>query len=241
LDPGITIGVEPEIQTVLSGGTAVFTITITNTGNVELADIHIDALEAPECEDAFNQLGVGALAVGESVDYSCSRLYLSPQPSENEVLFVVTAVDTESNLVSAEAQVIIEIVAPIQQVLLPAVSNGYVAGEPNNHICQAQPIVTNLDTYFLPDDQNDWYHFALGGPGNVIITLSDFIPQEGQLIAYRGSCTAPIFLKNNGNFEALKVLELGIQPAENYVIWVITDGNFSTARPYKLHVAVTVP
>jgi hypothetical protein len=91
----------------------------------------------------------------------------------------------------------------------------------------------------LPDDPDDWYRFNLTQPGNLTVTLSDFTPVDGQIVLYRGRCAAPILLKNNGNSETVKVVELGLQPAGYYLIWIITDRNFSSTRPYKLHIKVT--
>jgi hypothetical protein len=239
--PRIALRIEPGSQTVPDGSTAIFAVTITNTGNVELSRLAVDAPQAPACENAFTQLAVNSLVVGQSVDFACSRLFLTAQaPAYHEVVMAVTAVDDQDNPVSAEDDTQVQIVArPVERLLLPVINDGYVAGEPNNHICQAQPLALNLDTFFLPDDPDDWYRFNLTQPGNLTVTLSDFTPVDGQIVLYRGRCAAPMLLKNNGNSETVKVVELGLQPAGYYLIWVITDRNFSNTRPYKLHIQVT--
>jgi hypothetical protein len=99
----------------------------------------------------------------------------------------------------------------------------------------------NTDTFFLPDDHNDFYRFTLAEEANVIVTLSNFVPREGQLILHSGSCTSLTFLKNDGSSNMNKVVDLGLQPAGQYIIWVLTDGNFSATQPYRLRVSVTGP
>lgn len=130
-----------------------------------------------------------------------------------------------------------------RRVLLPVVTHGYVAGEPNNSPCAAQPILINTNTFFLPDDQHDWYRFTLTEESHVVVTLNNFVPRKGQLILYSdsGTCSAPNFLQNNGDDEANKVVDLGVRPAGDYLIWVLTDVNFNNVQPYTLRVNVTAP
>ncbi|MDN4471957.1 DUF7507 domain-containing protein [Demequina zhanjiangensis] len=71
--PGITVDKSPDGQTVTDGGDVVFDITVTNTGDVDLEDVTVTDPEAPSCDRTL-----GALAVGESITYSCA---LSPAPA----------------------------------------------------------------------------------------------------------------------------------------------------------------
>src|SRR5262249_30523900 len=57
----------PKTQTVASGGTATFTITVTNTGGVELTNVTVTDPMAPDCNRSL-----GTLAVGASTSYTCT-------------------------------------------------------------------------------------------------------------------------------------------------------------------------
>ena len=65
--PAIDIQKTPDSQQILSGGTADFTITVENTGDVALTNVAVTDALAPACDNT-----VGALAVGEVVTYTCS-------------------------------------------------------------------------------------------------------------------------------------------------------------------------
>jgi len=66
--PAIAIAKDPDTQAVLSGGTASFTITITNTGDVTLDNVTVSDPQASDCEASL-----GSLAAGDSVSYPCSQ------------------------------------------------------------------------------------------------------------------------------------------------------------------------
>jgi uncharacterized repeat protein (TIGR01451 family) len=65
--PAIQIEKSPDLQTILAGETATFTITVHNTGDVGLVDVNVTDVSSPDCEE-----GIGLLDVGESQSYSCS-------------------------------------------------------------------------------------------------------------------------------------------------------------------------
>ncbi len=56
-----------DMQTVDAGGTASFTITVTNDGNVDLQNVVVSDPSAPECDQV-----IGNLAVGDDFSYTCS-------------------------------------------------------------------------------------------------------------------------------------------------------------------------
>jgi uncharacterized repeat protein (TIGR01451 family) len=67
--PSIGITKLPATQSVASGGTATWTIVVTNTGNVPLTGVNVTDALAPLCDATFT----GTLAVGASeTGYSCS-------------------------------------------------------------------------------------------------------------------------------------------------------------------------
>ncbi len=68
--PHAAIGIvkDPKSQTIGTGGTAKFTITVTNTGDVTLSNVQVTDPLSPGCDK-----GLGTLAVGQSKSYSCSK------------------------------------------------------------------------------------------------------------------------------------------------------------------------
>ena len=68
IHPAITIAKTPDLQQVVSGGTANFTIAITNTGDVTLTNVAVTDPLAPNCD----RPSLGALTSGQSASYTCS-------------------------------------------------------------------------------------------------------------------------------------------------------------------------
>jgi uncharacterized repeat protein (TIGR01451 family) len=66
--PAITIVKNPKSQTVTRGGTATFTITVTNTGDVALTNVAVSDPLSPNCNRT-----IGTLAPGASTSYTCTR------------------------------------------------------------------------------------------------------------------------------------------------------------------------
>jgi uncharacterized repeat protein (TIGR01451 family) len=66
--PDVTIDKSPDYQAVLPGGAADFTITVTNTGTVDLDDVTVSDALTPDCDNA-----IGTLTVGASTTYTCSN------------------------------------------------------------------------------------------------------------------------------------------------------------------------
>ena len=66
--PAISIFVLPDVQTILVGSTAVFTVEVTNTGGFDLYGTEVHPTTATDC-DHF----IGVLAVNESASYTCKQ------------------------------------------------------------------------------------------------------------------------------------------------------------------------
>jgi uncharacterized repeat protein (TIGR01451 family) len=65
--PSISITKNPKSQTIDAGGTANFTITVKNTGDIALSNVQVTDAQAPNCAKA-----IGDLAPGASVSYDCA-------------------------------------------------------------------------------------------------------------------------------------------------------------------------
>ncbi len=67
--PGITVDKSPATQNVTTNGIATFTITVTNTGNVDLANVNVSDPLVPACDNA-----IGTLAISATVSYGCQDM-----------------------------------------------------------------------------------------------------------------------------------------------------------------------
>ena len=68
INPAIVITKTPDLQYVLSGGTATFTITVTNSGDVTLTNVSVADPLAPDCVRA----NLGSLNPSQSTSYTCT-------------------------------------------------------------------------------------------------------------------------------------------------------------------------
>src|SRR4029077_15193619 len=70
IHPAIAITKDPPTQTVASGGTATWTIVVTNTGDVALTSVNVTDPLAADCVKTFS----GSLAPGASeAAYTCTK------------------------------------------------------------------------------------------------------------------------------------------------------------------------
>ena len=77
--PSIDITVLEEEQVVYEGGTADFTVTVTNDGGLALSNVQIvDSLEETDCEQTLEDL-----AVGDSASFSCQMV--PTESADNEI------------------------------------------------------------------------------------------------------------------------------------------------------------
>jgi uncharacterized repeat protein (TIGR01451 family) len=67
IGPAVQLNKSPELQVVNSGASAVFTLTVANTGDVALTNVTVTDPLAPDCNRNF-----GTLAVGQSQTYNCT-------------------------------------------------------------------------------------------------------------------------------------------------------------------------
>ena len=72
--PSIAITKSPDLQTIASGGTATWTITVTNSGDVTLTNVRVTDAQAPGCARTQAEIaGLASMAPQASLEYSCSR------------------------------------------------------------------------------------------------------------------------------------------------------------------------
>jgi len=72
--PAIAIVKNPKSQTVAVGGTATFTITVTNAGNTVLTDVTVVDPLSPNCNRTKADIpALASMAPGATVTYSCTR------------------------------------------------------------------------------------------------------------------------------------------------------------------------
>jgi hypothetical protein len=71
--PALSVSLSPRSQTISPGGTARFTVTVTNTGDVYLSGVSVTDVAAPHCSKATGDVGAfNALAPGASTGFRCS-------------------------------------------------------------------------------------------------------------------------------------------------------------------------
>jgi len=71
-NPALSISKTPDTQIINSGQSANFTITVTNTGDVDLADVTVSDPLVPNCNNTL-----GTLVVGQTEIYSCTLTNVS--------------------------------------------------------------------------------------------------------------------------------------------------------------------
>jgi len=236
---GVALTADPA-SLLAPGGTVNVTAQVTNNTSTDLT---LDAL-SDSLVGNLNGKGNCQLprVISGNGSYSCTYpVTISGKQPGDIVTHTVTAVaDSEESTDS----VAIPITSSSQvRVLLPTVSSLGVAGEPNNSVCSALPIMPNLNYFYLAEDTTDWYRVTLDAPARMKVRLSGF-SVAGQLVVYAGNCTAPGNpIGHNGDLGIVpnREIDLGVQQAGTYFIWVIANAASTSAAPYALRVEATAP
>lgn len=104
-NPSIAIEKTPDLQQIISGRTATFTIDVTNDGDFDLINVAVADLLAPNCDNA-----IGPLAIGETVSYTCT---LANVTAEFTNTATVTGDDPDNNQVTdSDTAGVVVVVAP---------------------------------------------------------------------------------------------------------------------------------
>lgn len=230
-----TFNTETDVKTAVGGD-----IVLRDVDNTTMASAVVKLVDAPDGVDeildaqrsgtninitfdpATHELrlsGSDTIANYEKVLATVSYLNtaVSPTPSRRVVTFtVMDGIDGSSLVKSTITLVPMSIFLPVN--IVPR------SDEPNNACGEAFPLQTDKSNSFAPNDANDWYRFELENMSGLRVELSNFVPEEGQILLLAGSCGNLRRVANNGNFAMTKIIEVGPQPPGTYFIWIINDG-----------------
>jgi hypothetical protein len=105
--PGVSIALSPRSQSVAAGGTARFTITVTNSGSLSLSSVAIADAAAPHCTKSSQGVGgLSGLAPGATSSYSCSAEGITSSLTNTAT---VSAQSTRGDTVSASDSVTVAV------------------------------------------------------------------------------------------------------------------------------------
>jgi hypothetical protein len=113
--------------------------------------------------------------------------------------------------------------------------------EPNNSCSQAFPISFDRTYQFLANDKFDWYVLDLNVSGSVglEVRLTNFVPQQGQIVIYKGStCDTAVLKGQNGDTATTKVITLPNQTSGRYYVGIANDGTLNDVDLYNLRVSI---
>lgn len=105
IDAVLEIEKAPDLQTVSNGGTANFTITVTNSGSVQVDSVAVSDALVPSCDNV-----IGALPAGNSVTYNCSDVGVTSSYTNTAV--VTGTVDFPVPALSASDDAVVQVQGP---------------------------------------------------------------------------------------------------------------------------------
>lgn len=223
------------------GGSVSFNVTIDNLGDDIIFLDEITATIAQNQTDPnevqlINNTCQNGAQIQINQQYGCTfEINLSGDPGEYEVAFEAE-IEYDGRRLFRQDAVSIDIESPpMTNVYLPLLVNNLIIGEPNNSCEQAYAIQNNKRYSFLAEDQIDLYQFKLNVSSDIEIRLTNFTPMLGQMVLYYGTCEdPPLFVANNGQNSATKIINVPNQPAGNYILMIVNDGAYNFSLPYHL-------
>ena len=131
-EAAINIEQIPVSQEVESGSNANFTITVTNSGEVDLSGVVVTDVLAPNCDNT-----IGDLAVGDSVSYGCTATDVT-ESFANTAEVVGSPVDGQPDVTDTDT-----VTVTVINVNNPPVAQCRVANVPADASCQANAAIDN--------------------------------------------------------------------------------------------------
>lgn len=119
-----------------------------------------------------------------------------------------------------------------EQIFLSTIADDVV--EPNNSCTDAYPVHLNYQYHFFAEDFQDVYYFNLEDTLSIRVELTNFVPQAGQLVLWKGACGSLTMIFRNPDQALNKTLDVGSQGTGFYVIQILNDGPKDTGIPYGL-------
>lgn len=105
VDAVLEIDKAPDLQTVASGGTANFTITVTNSGSIQIDNVAVSDALVPSCDNT-----IGAIPAGSSVSYACSDVGVTAGYTNTAV--VTGVVDFPVPTITVSDDAVVELSGP---------------------------------------------------------------------------------------------------------------------------------
>ena len=105
----------PELQTVNSGQTASYTITLRNTGGFTLTDLVVTDFPTPNCDESYTTI-LPNLGPGESVVYTCQTI---PLFEDFENALTATAIIEGGPMLTRRAFAVVEVHSPLEITISP--------------------------------------------------------------------------------------------------------------------------
>lgn len=199
-------------------------ITIVNMSDSELGDV----IGSGTCTVPLE------LAPGEQ--YECAYQQVVSGTADETITYAFTASgindDFPPQSVSAQATRDIRVYQPL--AFLPVMSL------PLNETCETSKRVTIGQSYqFAPSIQDAWYYFDLETTSTVRVEITNYVPEDGQMVIYSEvgpRCGKLTIEGNDGGFTNTKLVRLVAALPNRYFIRVFTVGPLNSDDVYTLRI-----
>ena len=156
IHPSITIAKTPDVQTVRSGGTATFTLALTNTGDVTLSNVTVTDALAPNCDRSL-----GTLAMGQGTSYICTLANVTTDFTNGAT--VTAAPPAGANVTASDTAMVV-----VEQAASECELDLY---EEDDVAAAASSLIVGTTTpHNFCDDAGDWMTFT--AQANTVYTIT---------------------------------------------------------------------